>query len=381
VQPSTEGTAPATVDQPATADQRILSVDALRGFDMFWIVGGGGFVASILAFCPPAFRDALLPQLEHVDWDGFHFCDLIFPLFLFVVGMTTVFSLTKTVARHGRASAYRRIIPRFIILFLLGVFYSNGLADGWPNVRLLGVLQRIAICYLITSILFMHFRVRGLVIITAILLVGYWAWLSFVPVPDLGVCSFAPGKNWSNYLDARFLPGRKYDGAWDPEGYLSTLPAIGTCVLGVLAGLFLQNQKVSSWAKVGGLIGAGLLMLVLGYAWGMQFPIVKKIWTSSFVLVAAGYSCVLLGVFYAVIDVWKLWRWSTPFLWIGSNAIAIYMIRNVVDFDGLAHRIIGPDIQNAVGKPIGHLLLMTVSLGMVLALTRFLYRNKVFIRV
>ena len=132
MQPSTEGTAPAPVDQ------RILSVDALRGFDMFWIVGGSGFVASILAFCPPAVRDAVLPQLEHVDWDGFHFCDLIFPLFLFVVGMTTVFSLTKTVARHGVASAYRRIIPRFIILFLLGVFYSNGLADAWPEVRLLG---------------------------------------------------------------------------------------------------------------------------------------------------------------------------------------------------------------------------------------------------
>lgn len=134
------------------------------------------------------------------------------------------------------------------------MFYSNGLAEGWPNVRLLGVLQRIAICYLITSILFMHFRMRGLVIITAVLLVGYWAWLSFIPVPDLGACSFAPGKNWSNYLDARFLPGRKYDGTWDPEGYLSTLPAIGTCVLGVLAGLFLQNQKVSPRAKVGGLI-------------------------------------------------------------------------------------------------------------------------------
>jgi len=372
----------AAIETSATpVSQRILSVDALRGFDMFWIVGGSGFVVSILSFCSPAIEQTLVPQLEHVAWEGFRFCDLIFPLFVFIVGMTTVFSLTKTLSQHGKGAAYRRLLRRAVLLFLLGIFYSDGLANCWPDVRLLGVLQRIALCYLLTGILFMHLRWRGTVVVVVILLVGYWAWLSFVPVPDLGVVSIAPGKNWSNYLDARYLPGRKYDGAWDPEGYLSTLPAVATCLLGVLAAEFLRSARFSERTKVGGLIGAGLLGLLLGYAWGMQFPIVKKIWTSSYVLVAGGYSCLLLGVFYAVIDVWRLQRWSLPLVWIGTNAIALYMIRNMVDFDGLARRVVGGDIQAAVGQPTGALLLTGVSLGMTLALARFLYRRNIFLRL
>lgn len=374
---------PPTGSEETTAcvNQRILSVDALRGFDMFWIIGGSAFARSILPFCSPTIRQALEPQLEHAAWDGFTFFDLIFPLFVFIVGMTTVFSLTKALDRHGKLSAYRRLLQRTILLFLLGIFYSHGLTDCWPDVRLMGVLQRIALCYLSAGILFMHFRWRGILVALVTLLVGYWAWLSFVPVPDLGTVSFEPGKNWSNYLDARYLPGRKYDGQWDPEGYLSTLPAIATCLLGVLAAQFLRNSRVSEGAKAGSLIVAGILCLVLGYAWGMQFPIVKKIWTSSFVLVAGGYSCILLGVFYTLIDIWKLQRWSLPLIWIGSNAIALYMLRNMVDFDDLARRLVGCDVRAAVGQSIGEFLVAGVSLAMILAVAHFLHRRKLFLRV
>jgi predicted acyltransferase len=368
----------------AVPDQRVLSIDALRGFDMFWIIGGFEFVGSILAFLPRKVQNILVPQCEHVDWAGFHFCDLIFPLFVFLVGMTTVFSITKAVERHGKAGAYSRVIRRFLLLFVLGVFYSNGLADGWSNVRWLGVLQRIAISYLFTSILFMHLRLRGLIITAVTILIAYWAFLSFVPVPGVEKISFEPNQNWTNYLDSRFLPGRKYDGQWDPEGLLSAFPAVVTCLLGVFAALFLRTQ-LSNWKKVLWLIGGGAVLAAIGYAWALpspvHFPIIKKIWSSSFVLVAGGYSCILLGIFYVIVDVWKFQFWATPFFWIGSNAITMYMLHNMVDFVGLAHRIIGPDVERLVGKPIGHFLLMTVAMAMLLAVARLLYRNKIFIRV
>jgi len=365
----------------STSGQRIVSIDALRGFDMFWIVGGTGLLGAVLPFCSTSVQNVLRPQLEHAAWEGFTFTDLIFPLFVFMVGMTTALSLTKALAQYGKMAAYRRVLRRTAALFLLGIYYSNGLTDNWPDVRLMGVLQRIALCYLFTSILFIHFRTRGLIVAGALLLVGYWAWLSFVPVPGLGATSFEPGQNWSNYLDARFLPGRKYDGAWDPEGYLSTLPAIATCILGVLAVQLLRNPRVSNPGKVFYLIGGGLLLLALGFAWGLQFPIIKKIWTSSYVLVAGGYSCILLGVFYLVVDVWRLRRWAAPFLWIGSNAIAIYMLPNMVDLQKLSLRLVGGDVQSWAGQPLGPLLIAAVAVAYVLAVAWFLHRNKIMLRV
>ena len=348
---------------------------------MFWIVGGTGLVSALLPFCGESAQKLLRPQLEHAAWEGFTFTDLIFPLFVFMVGMSTVFSLTKALAHQGKAEAYRRILRRAPALFLLGIYYSYGLSDPWPDVRLMGVLQRIALCYLFTGILFVHFRTRGMIVAAMLLLGGYWAWLSFVPVPGVGGVSFEPGKNWSNYLDARFLPGRKYDGTWDPEGYLSTLPAIATCILGALAAQLLRNQRRSQAAKVGCLIGGGALLLALGYVWGMQFPIIKKIWTSSYVLVAGGYSCILMGLFYLIVDVWKLQRWAIPFLWIGTNAIAIYMLPNMVPLGELAKRLVGGNVQVLAGPLFGPLLLAAVELGYILIVAWFLHRNKIMLRV
>ena len=149
--------------------------------------------------------------------------------------------------------------------------------------------------------------------------------------------SFAPEKNWANYIDAHYLPGWKWESkTWDPEGLLSTLPAIGTCLLGVLAAELLRSRNVSEWPKVGCLIGGGILGVIAGYCWGLQFPVIKKLWTSSYVLMAGGYSCIVLGAFYAIIDIWKLRRWAIAFLWIGTNAITLYMAENLLDFQRLA---------------------------------------------
>jgi predicted acyltransferase len=284
------------------------------------------------------------------------------------------------------------VLPRAVLLYLLGIFYYGGFANP-PGVRFMGVLQRIALCYLFTGLAVINLRVRGIIILLVVLLVGYWAWLSFVPLPGAQAISFAAEKNWTNYLDAHYLPGWKWESkTWDPEGLLSTLPAIGTCLLGALAAELLRSRNISEWRKVGCLIGGGIMCVLAGYWWGHHFPIIKKLWTSSFVLVAGGYSCILMGTFYAVIDIWKLRRWAIVFLWIGSNAITLYMAESLLNFERLAGRMVGGDVQAAIGRhwggtgetpggAIGMLLLNGVALALMLVLARFLYQRKIFLRL
>jgi predicted acyltransferase len=405
----------------ATAEtRRILSVDALRGFDMFWILGGdalaqalkrmssggNGVVSSAGSF----FGD----QLDHVEWEGFRFYDLIFPMFVFIVGVSIVFSLSKLVEREGKAAAHKRVLRRFLILFVLALIYSGGVSRLWPDIRLLGVLNRIALCYLFASLLFLNFRLRGLIVACVSLLVGYWALMTFVPFPDVRPINasgelvstemtatntaqlnwastkkihgvFAPGLNLANYLDAKYLPGKKWDKIWDPEGLLSTLPAIATCLLGVFAGWLLKSGRLEEQRKSAWLIGAGVLMVGVGFLWGLQFPVIKKIWTSSYVLVAGGFSAMLLGVFHQVIDVWKFQRWAVVFVWIGANAITLYFVENIVNFEKLAGRLVGGDVARWLNEHwvagAGNLLAACVGLMLAITLAGFLYRRKIFLRV
>jgi predicted acyltransferase len=383
--------APSAVPSLPETSRRVLSVDALRGFDMFWILGGDSLAQALKEMS--AGREGVFShvgnffgnQLEHVEWAGFRFYDLIFPLFVFIVGVSLVFSLTRLVEQEGKAAAHRRVFRRFIILFVLALIYSGGVSKLWPDIRLLGVLNRIALCYLFASLLFLNLRWRGLVIACFSLLVGYWALMTFVPVPEIGAGVFEPGKNLSNWIDSQYLPGKKWDGTWDPEGLLSTLPAIGTCLLGVLAGLLLKDSRVAPKQKSVWLIGAGALMVGAGFLWGFQFPVVKKIWTSSFVLVAGGYSAVLLGIFHQIIDVWGRSRWATPFLWIGANAITLYFADSIIGFEKLAHRLVGGDVGRFFNQLLtpgaGHLLAASVGLLLAVALAGFLHRRKIFLRV
>ena len=397
----------------APETRRVVSVDALRGFDMFWILGGDSLAQALkemsahgnsgLARAGVFFGD----QLEHVAWAGFRFYDMIFPLFVFIVGVSIVFSLTRLVEREGKAAAHKRVLRRFVILFILALLYSGGVSHKWPDIRLLGVLNRIALCYLFASMLFLNLRLRGLIVACVSLLVGYWALMTFVPFPDVRPVNangeliseqmnattkselnwastkkvrgvFEPGFNLANYLDEKYLPGKNWDKLWDPEGLLSTLPAIGTCLLGVFAGLLLKNPNVGPSRKSLCLIGAGVAMVVAGYAWSLQFPIVKKIWTSSFVLVAGGYSAILLGLFHQIIDVWGHQRWATPFIWIGANAITLYMLENIINYERLASRFVGGDVAAFVDTHIvvgmGHLLCAATGLLLAVALAGFLDR-------
>jgi predicted acyltransferase len=180
---SEKHTARLSESRPKT--NRLVSVDALRGFDMFWIIGGGGVVHAIHAVCGGRFTGFLSRQLDHCEWRGFHFEDLILPLFLFLVGVSLVFSLGRIIEKEGRRGALIRVFRRSLLLFLLGLFYYGGVRGGWQEIRWSGVLQRIALAYCGAGLLFCFFRPRVLAIATAALLLGYWAILAFTPMRDI----------------------------------------------------------------------------------------------------------------------------------------------------------------------------------------------------
>ncbi|HYB91686.1 MAG TPA: heparan-alpha-glucosaminide N-acetyltransferase domain-containing protein [Candidatus Binataceae bacterium] len=363
-----------------TGSPRLASLDALRGFDMFWIIGAASLVTGLRNVSNRGVIRFVADQLEHSAWAGFHFEDLIFPLFIFIVGISTVFSLTRSIEQAGRNAALKRIFRRAVLLYLLGILYYGGFSTPLRDIRLLGVLQRIALCYFFSALLFCYVPPRRLIAVCVLLLIGYWALMTFVPVPGAGSGNFAEGKNLANYIDHQYLPLRKYDGDHDPEGLLSTLPAVATCLLGVFAGLLLASKTMSDRAKVTYLAGAGVAAIALGWLWGLQFPVIKKIWTSSYVLVAGGYSAILMALFYQVLDVWKYQKWAQPFIWIGMNPITIYMAVNLVDFGAIAKLFVGGDINRYFGA-YGYLVIVAMSMTLELWLVYFLYRRRIFLRL
>lgn len=409
-----EGDAVAASGKPSTESARLMSVDALRGFDMFWIVGAGSLVGALERMTDNSLVTAIAHQLEHAEWAGFRFYDLIFPLFLFIVGVSLVFSLSKEIERDGRKAALKRLSRRAALLFVIGIFYSGGFKNEWPDIRLLGVLQRLALGYFFGGLIFCFFRLRGMIAISVSLLVGYWALMTFVPIRNIQLDDghldlivkqtgehdiavhfaettervsgrYEPGLNLSNHLDYQYLPGKKWDKYWDPEGFLSTLPAIVTCLLGVFAGLLLRDKSVADSRKVKTLALAGAGCLIVGYLWGLQFPIVKKIWTSSFVLVAGGWSCLLLALFHQIVDVWKYRTWCRPFVWIGMNSITIYLANNLIGFQRVGERIAGGSVKNFINdslmKGLGDLVVVLVGLGLSIVFVWYLHRRRIFLRL
>jgi predicted acyltransferase len=397
--------------------RRLTSLDALRGFDMFWILGADSFVYAIHGMSKNSVTAFFAGQLDHAEWAGFHFYDLIFPMFVFIMGVSTVFSLTKIIEREGRTAAVRRVLQRGVLLFLVALIYSGGFTNPWPDMRLLGVLNRIAICYTFGGLLFIFTNVRAMAAVAAALLLGYWALLALVPFPDVRPVpggdavitkeagfksvdqlnlnstvmlrgSYLQGVNLANYLDQKYLPGRKYDGTYDPEGLLSTLPALVTGLLGIFTGLFLRGRPVPVTNTALCLIGAGALSAALGWLWNLEMPVIKKLWTSSYVLVAGGYSAMLLGLFYYLVDVRKWSAWCQPFIWIGMNPITLYLTSNFLGglgFEKLARRLTGGPVDSFLNTHIapgfGELVSSLVGVLLFVWFARFLYQRKIFLRL
>jgi predicted acyltransferase len=362
--------------------ERLTSIDALRGFDMFWIVGGDDIAKALANWWSTPASKGFAEQFEHVAWEGFRFYDLIFPLFLFTVGVVLPFSLRKyQTGDQPRAVAFGRLARRVVLLFLLGLIYNNLLRFDFANLRVAGVLQRIAICYGIAAVIFLLTNARTQVILFVAILVGYWAILMYVPSPESTAGDLSIETNLAGYLDRHYLPGKiykSYYGFGDNEGLLSTIPAVATALLGVLAGHWLLSSQ-GRWIKALGLAAAGMVCLGLGTLWAREFPIIKILWTSTYVLIAGGWSLLLLALFYTIIDVLKLRAWAFFFVVIGVNAITIYVASRIIPFDEIAHFFLDGAAQYSGSFRPAVVLIGTVAIEWLFLL--HLYRNKIFLRV
>ena len=381
---------------------------------MFWILGAGTLVKGLGKMGDNSVTQFLTHQLTHVPWAGLVFYDLIFPLFLFLVGVSIVFSLDKALAREGRGAAMKRIVWRSVLLYLFGILYSGGLSHPWPDISLGGVLQRISLCYLGAASIYVALasRLKAIAAIAAGLLIGYWALLTFVPFPDLllekatvekiarqigsndpaAIAAAVPqhvsgvyeeGRNLTNYVDFRFLPGKKMSLYYINEGLLSTLPAIPICLFGIFAGRLLKSDR-DERRKVLWLVAAGVASGLAGCLWAVQFPVIKRIWTSSFILIASGYGALMLALFYYIVDVRKWDRWCEPFVWIGMNPITLYLSGKFISYSQAAEMFVGGDVKawlDAQAQGLGSLVIALTSLGLVFLLAWFLHRRRIFLRV
>jgi len=370
----------AAPNPPSAAPPRVASIDALRGFDMFWITGGDALVYHLSQALPIPLTLLLAAQFKHVEWEGFHFYDLIFPLFVFIVGLVLPFSLTRRLeAGANRRELYKHAVRRLFLLFFLGLL-ANGLLDlKFPDLRILGVLQRISIAYFFATLLVMNFKVRGQAVATGLILLGYWAIMALVPVPGFGRGNFTMQGNLAAYLDQRFLPHPFccYDYG-DNEGLISNIPAIASCMLGALAGHWLRTAY-SQKRKLLGLIVAGVMSLGTGWVWSLVFPIVKNIWSSSFVLFAGGWSLLLLALFYGIIDILGYRKWAFFFTVIGANSITIYLTRHFFNF-----KEVGLIFTHGFINYLGGWKPFTIELGSVVAgwmFLYYLYKQKIFLKV
>jgi predicted acyltransferase len=380
---------------PATA-QRLYSLDALRGFDMFWIMGGEEIFRAMAKIYPnSSFWGALSDQFEHPLWNGFHFYDLIFPLFLFIAGVATPYSVGRALEKGTpRQKLLLRVIRRGLLLVVIGILYNNGLKiKPLVDIRFGSVLGRIGLAYMFANIIYLYTKERAQMIWFAALLIGYWVLLMLTSAPGYPHGDLSLMGNFASYVDRSVLPGHLYvgirnpEGTWinqhDPEGLMSTIPAIGTALLGILTGNFLKNNAASPTAKAGRMALAGVVCIGLALAWNTIFPINKNLWTSSFVLNVGGISLLLLALFYYVIDARGYKRWAFFFAVIGMNSILIYISGHVINWnyatDGLFHWV--GQIVQIISDPWKDMAMVICYLAVKWAFLYFLYKKKTFLRV
>lgn len=392
---------------------RLRSLDALRGFDMFWIVCGEGIFHGIASVIKNkhgltqstvdwqiAINDSLSfterffigisNQLHHTVWNGFTFYDLIFPLFIFIAGVSMPFSFGKQLEKDGVDKAqiknqiYRSLLKRTVLLLLLGMVVNGALQlKGYENTRFASVLGRIALSCFFAAVIFLNTNIRSQVIWLVVLLLGYWAAMMWIPVPDFGAGVLTPEGNLSAYIDRILLPGKLHRKVYDPEGLLSTIPAIGSAMLGIFAGQLLRRTEeyFTPLKKTIILFSSAVVLIAAGWLWGLAFPINKNMWTSSFVLFAGGWSLLLLALFYYVIDVLQLQKWSVPLVWMGCNSILIYMAAHgVVNFESTSQFLFG-GIMNFFPAVWHDALLWTGVAIIQFSALYLLYRNKWFLKL
>jgi predicted acyltransferase len=363
---------------------RLQSLDALRGFDMFWIMGGEAIFAGLATLTGWPVFQWWAGQLEHVPWHGFHFYDMIFPLFLFIAGISFPFSLAKRTANNdSRKSVYFHIISRGLILVLLGILYNNGVKFNFEGLRYGSVLGRIGLAWMFGALIFMNTKLTSRIIWLCSLLLGYWFLMLLFPAHDLGSMDiFSREGNLASHLDRLLMPGRLYLWNHDPEGLFSTVPAIGTALLGMLTGEFMLSGylKDRPMKKVLYLVLAAIVLIITGQIWNLVFPINKNLWTSSFVCFVGGLSLLLFAVFYLIIDVWKFKKWAFFFVVIGLNPITIYLTERIVNFRSASRFFFG-GISSLLPETWAPLIdgIGITAVGWVFLY--ILYKKKIFLKV
>jgi len=380
----------------ASSKQRLISLDAFRG----------ATIAGMILVNNPGTWNAIYPQLRHAAWHGWTFTDFIFPFFLWIVGVAMTLSFARRVEEGAdKSQLLLHVFRRALIIFGLGLFL-NGFPFGlvsthdfsWATIRIPGVLQRIAICYLIASIIFMYTGVKGQIGWVIGLLVSYWLMVKLIPVPGFGTGILEPTGNLCWYIDSQLLAGHTWRGApvpgFDPEGILSTIPAIATTLLGVLTGHWLRSDR-SQGDKTDWMFVSGNFLLLLGVIMDMWLPINKNLWTSSYTIFMAGWANVCLAMFYWLIDVKGYKKWATPFVIYGMNAITVFVLSGLVarimhliqwtTADGKTTDLksaIYDNVFTPLASPMNASLLFAIAfITMMYLVVWFMYKKKWFLKV
>lgn len=377
-------------------NKRLASLDILRGFDLFCLILLCPFLHAFYRTGPYVWLDPVMRQFDHVKWEGFAFWDLVMPLFMFMAGVSIPFAFSKyTERREGYGKIYRRIFRRVMVLWVLGMIcQGNLLSLNLSALKLFSnTLQAIAVGYLIASLVFLHFSRKMQLGIAAGLLLIYWGGMSFVTVAGYGGGNYTPDGNLAEWVD-RVILGHWRDGAvsdgnggvlfasWYNYTWIWSSLNFGVTVMtGMFAGEILRSRK-KEVEKVICLAGWGVALVIAGWLWNWQMPVIKRIWTSSMVLVSSGYCFLLMGLFYYIVD-YRGWHKGLDWLKvIGMNSIVAYLLSvevNVMDFSCIGNSLFY-GLSPYIGEEFYHLLLVVTNLGIVYLILYVLYRQRLFLK-
>ena len=362
-------------------NERLLSLDALRGFDMFWIIGWGTVWHGLANLTDWQVFNWWSVQMTHAEWDGFRFYDMIFPLFLFIAGISFPFSWEKSQQMGiSKKAIYLKIIKRALILVFLGLIFNGLLRFEFERFRYTSVLFRIGLAWMFAAFIFMNAKTYGRIIWCAGLLIFYWLMIALIPAPDFpDAPRFSMEGSFACYIDRALGTTRRL---YNPVGISGIIPSISTALLGMLTGAFVKSSKegLTQMKKVMYMTIAGVALTLLGMLWGLVFPINKPMWSSSYVCVAGGLSLLLFALFYWIIDVRGYRRWTLFFTVIGLNSITIYMAQMMINFQFTANYFFRGLVN--LFPEVWHQFLNQVTLITVCWLfLYFLYRQKIFIKV
>ena len=362
--------------------KRLYALDALRGFDMFWIIGAEEIFHTLSEATHHPFWNALSIQFTHPVWDGFRVYDLIFPLFMFVSGISSVYSIDASLSNGmDRKKLVQKIIKRGVILFVLGMIYNNGLTiRPLADFRIMSVLGRIGIAYTFSCMIYIYVNKKFQALWFGGLLIGYWIILKFSSAPGFPMGDLTEPGNFASYFDRTVLPGKLSRGIHDTVGLFNNIAAVATGLAGVLTGNYLKNAKAKEETKTIQIAAAGILSLAVALIWDLDFPINKNMWSSSFVLYTTGWSMLLFALFYYIIDVKGIQRWAFFFKVIGMNSILIYMSGKFIQW-GYTNKSLFQWLGDWIGNPYNAVALAITGLAIKWIFLKFLYNKKLFLKI